>query len=286
MVFRRESFLFRKVAILGVGLIGGSLGKALKKHKLAKEIFGVSRRKEALSIAVKSCAIDHGTHDIKKAVVNADLVVMATPVNVVSSMFKLIGPHLKRGCIVTDVGSTKMSIVTAAQEVLSNPAMFVGSHPLAGSEKRGVEFATEDLFKGSICIMTPVESTHRVTVDKVKRMWTAVGAQVKTVLPDEHDQMLAYISHLPHLAAYALMSSVPESYLSFAAQGLKDTTRIAASSPEVWSSICMANSENLIKVIDEYVGNLSNLRKAIVDVDGKALTGELKRAKIKRDKMS
>lgn len=281
-----NSFLFRKVAIIGVGLIGGSLGKALKKHRLAKEIHGVSRRKEALVAAVKTYSIDHGTHDIKKAVLNADLVVLATPVNVVPSMFETIAPHIKRGCIVTDVGSTKVSIVGAAHEKLSNPSMFVGSHPVAGSEKRGVENAVADLFEGSICIMTPVEDTHRSAAEKVKRMWMKIGAHVKTMSPEEHDRILAYISHLPHITAYALMSTIPEAHLSFAAQGLKDTTRVASSSPEVWNDICLANAKNIVDAIDEYVGSLAVLRKAVSESDEKILMNELKKAKSKRDKIA
>jgi prephenate dehydrogenase len=280
-----NSFLFRKVTILGVGLIGGSLGRALKKHKLAGEIFGVSRRKEALIAAVKSCAIDHGTQDIHKAVANADLVVLATPVNTVAVMFELIAPHIKRGCIVMDVGSTKATIVAAAQQKLPNPSMFVGAHPLTGSEKRGVENAVDDLFAGSLCVMTPVEGTHRSAVDRVKRMWEALGAQVKMMSPEDHDTAVTYVSHLPHIAAFALIGAIPESNLPMAAQGLKDTTRIASSSPEIWSDICLANAKNIVKAIDEFVGVLSVFRKAISEEDEKSLLNELKKSKLKRDKV-
>lgn len=285
MILGRQ-FLFRKVTIIGVGLIGGSLGKALKKHKLAKEIVGVSRRKEALVEAVKSHSIDHGTHDVKKAVINADFVILATPVNVVSSMFEMIAPHVKRGCVVTDVGSTKVSIIGAAQKKLSNSAMFVGSHPLAGSEKRGVENAVDSLFEKSTVIMTPIKETNRGAVDKVKKMWEKIGATVKTMSPEEHDRVLGYISHLPHVLAYALIGIVPDTCLPFAASGLKDTTRIAASSPEVWNDIFIANSKNVIRSIDECVSNLSHLRKAISESDEKILKNELRKAKIKRDKIN
>lgn len=281
----RNSFLFRKVAIIGVGLIGGSVGKALKKYKLAKEIYGVSRRKEALVEAVKSHAIDHGTHDIKKAVANADLVVLATPVNVVSAMFEQIAPLVKRGCVITDVGSVKGSIVGDAQDKLQNPMMFVGSHPLAGSEKRGVEFSNEDLFQGTICLMTPLEETNRGAIDRVKRMWEKLGAGVRMMTPEEHDRALGYVSHLPHLLAYALIATVPESQLPLAAAGLKDTTRIAASSPEIWNDIFIANSKNMIRSIDECVANLSMLRKAISEGDEKVLKKELMRAQTRRERI-
>lgn len=280
-----RSFLFRKVAIIGVGLIGGSLGQALKKHKLAKEVLGVSRRKETLVQAVKMNAIDHGSHDIKRAVVNADLVVLATPVSIVNAMFETIAPHIKKNCIITDVGSTKVSIVADAQKTLPNPAMFVGSHPVAGSEKKGVEYSNPELFAKMNCIMTPTSDTHRHAVDRVKKMWSTMGAQVKIMSPEEHDQILAYVSHLPHLVAYALMSTIPDERLPFGAQGLKDTTRIAASNPEVWRDICFANARNIINAIDECAENLGRLRKAITDKDEKILMNELKNAKKKRDKL-
>jgi len=286
MVLGRRNYFFRKVAIIGVGLIGGSLGKALKKHGLAKEIVGVSRRDEALAAAVQMQAIDQGTHDFKKAVVNADLVVLATPVHVVPVMFEKIAPHLKRGCVVTDVGSTKVSIIAAAKEKLPNAPFFVGSHPVAGSEKRGVEFSSEDLFQGATCLMTPTDETHRQAVERVKRMWTSIGAQVKTMTPEAHDQVLAYISHLPHVIAYALMATIPDEYLPLVGQGLKDTTRIAASSPEVWHDICFANAKNIMEALDACVANLGTLRKAINEDEGKILVNEFKKAKAKRDKLN
>lgn len=279
-----HSFLFRKAAIIGVGLIGGSLGKAMKKKQLAREICGVSRRKEALEEAVKSGSIDHGTHDIKKAVVNADLVVLAAPVNTVSAMFELIAPHLRRGCVVTDVGSVKSSITASALSALPNPSFFVGSHPIAGSEKRGVEHSSAELFEGALCILTPVEQTHRAAVDRVKRLWTAVGAVVKVMPPSDHDKALSYVSHLPHLLAYALMNSIPDQYAGIGAQGLKDMTRIASSSPEVWNDICLANSKNIVKAIDEFTAVLSVLRRAVMEFDEKTLVNEFKKANLKRGK--
>jgi len=280
-----NSLLFRKVAIIGVGLIGGSLGKALKKHGLAKEVVGSSRRKEALAQAVKDQAIDYGTHDVKKAVVNTDLVVLATPVSVVPAMLAMIAPQLKKSCIVTDVGSTKVSIVAAAHQVLQNPSMFVGSHPLAGSEKKGVEFSSDTLFQDSTCIMTPLDETNRSAVDRVKRMWAAVGAEVKIFSPEEHDKALAYVSHLPHIAAYTLMGIMNPDILQYGAGGLKDTTRIAASTPQVWSDICFANGHNIIGAIDDFVHGLSTIRKAISEADEKSLLECFRKGKANREKL-
>src|SRR3989338_7448360 len=147
-------------------------------------------------------------------------------------MLPIIGGSLKRGCIVTDVGSTKEAIVEAAQKNLPSHVFFVGSHPLAGSEKKGALFGSAELFHSSLCIMTPTDKTNKAAVEKIKNLWTKLGATVKFLPPNEHDKILAYISHVPHLLAYALMGAIPSEYLEYATQGLKDTTRIAASDPE------------------------------------------------------
>lgn len=286
MMVLGNSALFRRVAIIGVGLIGGSLGKALREKKVAREVIGVSRRKEALEAAVRLGAIDHGTQDITQAVAGADLVVLAAPVNTIAALFELIAPHLRRGCIVTDVGSAKEAITFAAQAALQSPMMFVGSHPIAGSEKKGVEHASADLFEGSVCVMTPLDETHRGAVDRVRKLWTAVGANVKMMPAADHDKAMAYVSHLPHLVAYSLMSSIPDQYLSLSGSGLRDTTRVALSTPELWSDICMANSRNIVKVIDEFTADLSLLRRAVMESDEKALAAHFKKANSKRERLS
>ena len=278
--------LFRKVTIIGVGLIGGSLGMAIKKRRLAREVVGLSQRHATLVTALKTGAIDHGYHDVKKAVTNADIVILATPVSIITGMLSMIGPSLKRNCIVTDVGSTKVPIIEAARRHLPASVFFVGSHPLAGSEKKGVQNASAGLFENTICIMTPAEDTNRIATERVKRLWTKLGANTKFISPEEHDKILAYISHLPHILAYALMETIPPDYLGYAAQGLKDTTRIAASSPQLWNDICMGNSKNMINVIDETVKTLSSLRKCIAANDDKNLMDHFKIAKSKRDQLS
>ncbi len=275
--------LFHKVTIVGVGLIGGSLGRAMKDRQLAREVVGFSQRQTSLATAMKTQVVDQTCHDVKKAVANADLVVLATPVSVITSMLTTIGPFLKRNCIVTDVGSTKVSIVKVAQECLPPHVYFVGSHPMAGSEKKGVQNARGDLFDNILCLMTPTDQTNKMACDRVKRLWTALGARVKLVSPEEHDLILAYTSHLPHMAAYALTATLPSPYLEYCAQGFKDTTRVASSAPHIWSDICLGNSRNLIKAIDEMVKNLSVVRKAIGTRDQKTLMNFLKDAKSKRD---
>ncbi|MDP2652697.1 MAG: prephenate dehydrogenase [Candidatus Omnitrophota bacterium] len=283
MITFRPSFLFRKVTVIGVGLIGGSLGMAMKQRKLAFEIVGVSQQSSSLTTALKNNAIDKASNDIKDAVSNADLVILSTPVSIIASLLPRIGPYLKRNCIITDVGSTKAAIVSAAQKYLPPHAHFVGSHPLAGSEKRGAEFASSGFFENSICLMTPVEQTNKIACDRVKELWTKVGASVKFLAPDDHDKALAFISHLPHVVAYSLMGSIPDDSLGYAAQGLKDTTRIASSNPQMWIDICMANKRNLVASIDEFVKHLAAVRKAIIGDDQQSLTTLFKNAKTKRD---
>lgn len=285
MGLRKNPLLFRKVTVIGIGLLGGSLAMALKKNHLAREVVGVSRRQAALQYAVKNKIIDHGTNNIVKSVENADLVILATPIQTILSLLSTLGPHLKRGCILTDVGSTKTSIVNAAQKHLPSHVLFVGSHPLAGSEKKGVEFSDPNLFNQSFCLLTPTDKTNRSALEKMTEVWTRVGSTVKTISPDEHDSILAYTSHVPHLLAYGLMEAIPSAHLVYGATGLRDTTRIAGSSPEVWNDICFQNSKNILKSLDEFVKVLAGYRKAIVTGDENAVLEFFKKAKEKRDSL-
>lgn len=283
MSLRRPPLSFRKATVVGIGLLGGSLALALKKNHLAGEVVGVSRRQAALHFALKNKIIDHGTSDVMKAVENADLVILATPIETILSLLSTLGSRLKRGCIVTDVGSTKAGIVSAAQKHLPSHVFFVGSHPLAGSEKKGVEFSDGNLFEQSFCLLTPTEKTNKDALAKVSEVWTRIGCVIKSVSADEHDAILAFTSHVPHLLAYGLMDAIPKEHLPFGATGLKDTTRIASSSPQLWSDICLQNSKNILKGLDETIRVLAAYRKAIVVGDEGSLTEAFTRAKEKRD---
>jgi len=279
------SHLFRKVTIVGVGLIGGSLGLAIKKNQVAREVVGYSQRHATLDAAIKSGAIDQGYQDLKKAVQNADLVILATPVSIISGMMTMLGPNLRRGCIVTDVGSIKKSIIDAAEQHLPSGIFFVGSHPMAGSEKRGVENASAELFVNATCLVTPTKRTHRGACERIKKFWSRLGTNIKTIDPEKHDKILAYTSHLPHLCAYALMGVIPVEYLEYSAQGLKDTTRIAGSSAQLWADICLENSTNILKGLDETVKTMGVVRRAIIAKDPKSLVSTFEEAKNKRDKL-
>lgn len=281
-----HSYLFKRVTIVGVGMMGGSLGLALKKHKIAREVIGLSNRQSSLMSAMKAKVIDTAETDIAKAVKNADLIILAAPVDAIIHLLSAINPHLKRGCIITDLGSAKSAIVDEANRVLSNPGNFVGSHPIVGSEKKGVEGAQDDLFEGAKCIMTPSSTTNNAVADKVKKMWAKIGATVKDMTPSEHDKILAQISHLPHIAAFSMMNAISDEYLELASNGLKDTTRVAGSSSQMWNDICMSNAKNVINVLDAFVAELAKVRLAIVNRDKIRLTECFEKAKEKREKLN
>lgn len=277
-----RTHMFRRVVIIGVGLMGGSLGKAIKKHNLAGEVIGVSNQQEVLDKAKELGAIDTGLTDAQKAISGADLIVLAAPVQSIIKILATLGPSIRRGCIVTDLGSAKAQIVEKAEASLSLPGFFIGSHPLVGSEKSGVEHASAELFENALCLMTPTDKTNQVAKEKVKHLWTKIGARVEFVSVTEHDKALAYVSHLPHVLAYGLMCAVPQEAFKYASQGLRDATRIAASSPQMWNDICMANSKNILNALDETVKYLAAFRKAIINHDSKELTQYFSKAKENR----
>jgi prephenate dehydrogenase len=283
-MFNRKE-LFRRVAIVGVGFMGASLGLAIKKKGLAREVIGIGRQETSLREATDLGAITEGTLDFHKGIVGADLIVLATPVNTILDTIETLGKEHRRGCIITDLGSTKAAIVERAEKVLHHSILFVGSHPLVGSEKRGPANANAQLYEGAICVMTPTDKTNRLAREKIKQFWTQLGSSVKLMSPQEHDQTFAHISHLPHLTAFALMKAMPDNILEYATQGLKDSTRIAGSDPQVWKDIALSNHKPILKALDETVKVLAGMRKAIVARDGEALTEIFKTARDKRQRL-
>lgn len=270
--------LFNKVAIIGVGLIGGSIALCLKERRLAKEVIGVSRRRKTLWLTKKSGAIDIGSRDLN-IIKDADLVILATPVNTMlklsPAVSKIIGPD----CIVSDVGSTKKEIVSKLEKIFP---CYVGAHPLAGSEKQGVINARPDIFKDSLCILTPTKNTKHRALDKMKSFWSELGARVVFLAPDTHDKILSFVSHLPHILAFSLIDIIPRGYLKFGSTGLKDTTRIAASDSQLWTDIFLSNQKNMLKAIDCFKKNLDRIKSAINKKDRELLGKILKEAKKKR----
>jgi len=280
------------MAILGVGLIGGSLAMVCRQKGLARQIVGYGRRPESLKKAVKFGVIDRFFQDLHETVKGADLIVLATPVGRFEALAREMASAVSNQAIVTDVGSVKGDLVARLEGLLPNGSRFVGTHPIAGKEKTGVEAASATLFSGALCILTPTEKTDPSALESVKAIWEAAGA--KPILMDaaQHDQILAAVSHLPHLVAYALVNTVLETKVqgqavrSFSGGGFRDFTRIAASSPEMWRDICLLNRDPLLGMIDAYDKTLARLKKLIQQRDGKGLEAEFERAKEAREKGS
>lgn len=279
--------IFKKVAIIGVGLIGGSIGEVIKKRGLAETVVGIGHRASSINEALRLGAIDEGTLDLKKGVRGADLVIIATPVSLIPKVAEKISRSLKKGCVVTDVGSTKGEIVRTLEGRMPKGVDFVGSHPLAGSEKRGVKFAQEDLFSGSIVIMTKTKKTSRSAMNKLNGFWKSLGVgRVAIKSPAEHDRIVAEISHLPHIAASAIVSTASNKSLEFASSGFKDTTRIAASDPRIWRDICVTNKREIIRALKRYERNIAKLKRLIKSGSAARLRGEFERSKARREKLS
>jgi len=289
----KTSVHFKQVAIIGVGLIGGSLGMLLKRDGLADSVVGIGRRVENLKTAVKLGAIDRYVSDARDGVRDADLVVLATPVDTYERHLKEWGASLKPGAIVSDVGSVKGPLVEQAENLLPAGIRFVGAHPIAGKEKTGVAAGSVTLFQGARCILTPTKRTDPKALELIRALWEAAGSIVLIMDPFLHDKILGAVSHLPHVAAFALINALTEvqrttpelDLLAYSGGGLRDTTRIAASSPEMWRDIFLWNRENLVKQIDVYERHLQQLKRLIQAGDGPAIEQELERAKQAREKL-
>lgn len=275
-----------RVTIIGVGLIGGSLGLALKEKKIAKRVIGVGRREESLKIALKRNEVDEVTIDLVSGVKDADLVVIATPLELTVETFKKIIPHLKEGGVVTDVGSVKRPILKR----IDHP-FFIGGHPLAGSEKRGPQSARVDLFREATVVLTPVEKTDEKALALVKGMWQDLGARVLFLSPGVHDELVAFTSHLPHILAISLTNLIgelaekEERILSLMGEGFRDTTRIAASPPSMWKEICLANREEILSAIKRFKEIFSEMEEALSKEEGDKLLHRFEKAKEIRDKL-
>ncbi|MBM4120097.1 MAG: prephenate dehydrogenase [Nitrospira sp.] len=285
---------FNQVAIIGVGLIGGSLGMILKQDGLAGTIVGVGRRVENLKTAVELGAIDRYVSDATAGVRDADLVILATPVDTYERHLKEWGASLKPGCIVSDVGSVKGTLVELCERLLPTNVRFVGAHPIAGKEKTGVAAGSPTLFKGARCIVTPTTQTDAQALQTIRAMWEAAGSTVITMAALVHDKVLGAVSHLPHVAAFALINALIEvqkttpalDLKAHSGGGLRDTTRIAASSPEMWRDIFVWNRENIVEQIELFEQQLQNFKRLIKAGDGAGIERELERAKQVREKLN
>lgn len=278
-------------------MIGGSLGMAARKRGLAGTIIGVGPRADELRRAVARKAVDRYESDYRKldkVVHGADLVILATPVGQLEAVSRSLAPCLSEETVVTDVGSVKGDLVRNLEEQFfsktSNHSSFVGGHPIAGREQSGVEAAQANLFANALCILTPTDRTSPEAFAKVQRFWNAIGAKTVSMDPDAHDRILAVVSHLPHLIAYALVNTALElqsksgDLLSYSAGGFRDFTRVAFSSPEMWRDICVANRKNLLAVIEAYEKTLDRFKRLLVEGRAEGLRLEFERARSVKEK--
>jgi prephenate dehydrogenase len=255
----------------------------MKKRKLAHKIVGVTQHKESLEKARKRGVIDEGSLSVEESVRATELVILATPIYSIIEIAKSIVKCLSSGCIVTDVGSTKELVVKELEKIFPKDVYFVGGHPLAGSEQRGVDNAHSELFKDSIWIVTKTKKTNLKALSRIKILIEAMGANVLVMSPNKHDEVVSIISHLPHILASSLVNSTSPRYLPLAASGFKDTTRIASSDSVVWRDIYLSNKEKIVEAIERFNFNLSVLKRLIKKGDGKKILQSFRRAKKKRD---
>lgn len=281
--------MFGNVCLVGVGLINGSLARDLKRLDLARAITGLGRDRERLAGAQSAGLIDDYALLADADVADADLVVLGVPVAKTAEALEAIRLSLGSSTLLTDVGSTKCSVIQAAQEVFGElPAQFVPGHPIAGSERIGYEHAKDQLFEGRRVILTPTEDTDAQALQRVRAMWKAVGARVDELSADRHDLILSATSHLPHMVAYTLVNYLEakpeaEQIFDYAAAGFYDFTRIASSSPAMWTDICLANREQLLVSIEGFGQLLKELHALISDGKEEALYAFLEQAKHLRD---
>lgn len=264
---------FNTVTLIGVGLLGGSLGLALKQRDLAKTVRGVGRRQSSIDTALENGAIDEGFLALEEAVIGSDLVVICTPANAVPETLDAIRPLCSRDTVVTDVASTKFRICTHMRDAWANPYRFVGSHPMAGSEKHGPENADPDLYNSAV-VFIEEENDHADDAYKnVMQLWIGVGAKVIAIDPEIHDQWVARTSHIPHITASALAQLIdnPEEALPFIGNGFRDATRIAEGRPEIWRDICLTNPEAIGAGLRGLITDLESIVRAVDSQDGKAL---------------
>lgn len=272
-----------KLAVIGVGLIGGSIALAARRRGIAERIVGIDRHGETLQRALQSGTIDEGQDDAAAAVASADLTVFCTPVDGIAAQVVQVAAHCRAGALVTDTGSTKAAIVRAVRGRLPAGVEFLGGHPLAGSEKHGLAHASDRLFEDRLVILTPDADTSDNALSQVRSLWTALGARVRVMESEEHDRSLALTSHLPHLLASALAGILPPELYELTATGFRDTTRLAAARPQLWSAIFHANQTHLLSALDRLETQLHHFQQALRQGDRAILEALLQLGKNVRD---
>jgi prephenate dehydrogenase len=274
------------LVVVGVGLIGGSVALAARRRGVASRVLGVDREEALLAQARSRGLLDEIFIDPSAAVAEADLVVFCTPVDRIAAGVLSVAPWCRPGTLLTDVGSTKATIVAAVEGHLPPGVAFVGSHPLAGSEKHGSEHGSASLFEGRLVLVTPLPDTSDTVLSQISAFWQALGARVEYMTPLEHDRALALTSHLPHLIASTLAGILPPEWAYLTATGFRDTTRLAASNPSLWSAIFRANQPAVLAALDQFEAHLQRFRHALTTADADSLDALLRQGKHLRDKLN
>jgi prephenate dehydrogenase len=262
-----SNLLKKTVVIVGVGLIGGSLAAALRSRKLVQTIIGVGRDSARLELARQAGLIDKSSTDLAAAAAQADVIVFCTPVDRVAQGVREAVQHARPGTLLTDVGSVKQPICDALRDIPT----FIGSHPIAGSHRQGFEAADANLFEGRTCVVTPLPSATTAQVIRVERLWQGIGMRTVQMSPDDHDQALAMTSHLPHLVASALASTLTEANQPLTGSGFRDTTRIAAGDPDLWTSILLQNGQHVIRGIEAVQRQLEAYKQSLAAQNGEQI---------------
>lgn len=278
--------MFKKITILGVGLLGASFALALKKNGLCNSIAGYGRNRENLRKAKERDIIDSFEQDPASACRDADLIMLSTPVGSFLELTKAISPALKKGAVLTDVGSVKGKLVREIEKIIPGHVSYIGGHPIAGSDRSGIDSASAGLFRNAKCIITPTENSNPDALEKIQGLWKALGSDILTLNPEEHDRIYASVSHLPHLIAYAMVNTVADmdrSYLDFSGKGFMDATRIASSSEELWNDICLLNRDNLVEVLAVFQKNLDMLNQYLKAGNSDSLKNAFRKARILRE---
>jgi len=279
---------FKTVSIIGVGLIGGSFALALKNKGFTDKIIGYGRNEERLKRALNLGIINQFTTSLKDTAL-ADLIVLATPLGVFEKIVSDLAEFLKTGTVVIDVGSVKEWVVDKIEKILPAGVHFVGTHPIAGSDKTGFEYARADLFEGAKVIITPTEKTDKSALEKISNLWKQVGADVEFMSAKEHDRVYALMSHLPHLISFCMVNAVSEidrNLINYAGSGFKSFTRIAKSSPELWGDIFILNSENILDCLSIFCDKVEEIKRLIKEKNLDELKKCIEKAKNLRERIS
>jgi prephenate dehydrogenase len=281
---------WQQITLVGVGLLGGSLGLAVKKRRLASRVVGFVRRQASVAECERAGACDKAELDLEAAVRGSDLIVFCTPLAQMGELAERMLPAIKREAVITDVGSVKGSVVAELEPLFAKAgAHFVGSHPMAGAEKTGVSAANAELFHKAVCAVTPTNATNASALQRVEEFWRSVGAVPIRMTAEKHDDLVSRSSHLPHvvaaeLANYVLSPVHPKEQAMLCANGFRDTTRIASGSPEMWRDICLANRVNLARVLGVFIEDLQEFQIALTNGDTKTVEEFFSKAKERRDK--